>query len=121
MPLRLAILGASPCAQCAANCCKQNGHEYAALLQGDERRKFAPFALLVKIQHPTHPVIEHVLPYRDGRCTCLGPDDRCTIYEDRPQSCRQFECITGYHQAGSNVTSHSAFLQANPTVRELLD
>ena len=40
--LRLAILGNSLCYLRSAACCKQNGHAYAALLQGDdERRRFA--------------------------------------------------------------------------------
>ena len=33
--IRIAILGASPCGQCTAACCRQNGHAYAALLQGE--------------------------------------------------------------------------------------
>ena len=41
--VRLAILGASPCHLCRANCCKQNGHEFAVLLRDDEIRRFAPF------------------------------------------------------------------------------
>jgi Fe-S-cluster containining protein len=25
------------------------------------------------------------------RCICLGPNHKCTIYEDRPSTCRAFE------------------------------
>ena len=54
--LRLAILGDSPCYLCSAACCKQNGHAYAALLQGDdERRRFAPFAIDVAIEGASFP------------------------------------------------------------------
>lgn len=83
--IRLAILGESPCHDCYAACCRQNGHDFAALLQGEEVRKFRPFATKVPIRANGHVVVETVLPYRDGRCVFLGDDDRCTIYEDRPR------------------------------------
>jgi len=121
MTLRLAILGSSPCDRCAANCCKQNGHDYAVLLEGDERRKFAAFAMDALIVGEQCSVVEKVLPYRHGRCVFLGEDDRCTIYEDRPVNCRRFECVTGYHFAGSNMGGHSRFLELNPTVRRMLE
>src|SRR4051794_39411590 len=120
--LRLAILGASPCYQCRANCCKQNGHEYAVLLEADEWRKFAPFATDVPIDRGGGDVVvERVLPSRDGRCGFLGADDRCTIYDDRPRNCRRFECVPGYHVGGSDVRRHSEFLRRNPDVLEMLE
>ena len=117
MTIRLAIIGSSPCHVCTAACCKQNGHTYAVLLEPDEHRKFAPFSVDAPIQNGSLRAIERVLPYRDGRCMFLGGDDLCTIYEDRPQSCRNFECIKGYKpQRG-----HSAFLLRNPAVLAILN
>src|SRR5436305_11755218 len=110
--LRLAILGASPCDRCRANCCKQNGHEYAVLLEADEWRKFAPFAQDVPIDRGGGAVVvERVLPYRDGRCGFLGPDDRCTIYDDRPRNCRRFECVKFFRSERGR--SHGLFLRRN--------
>ena len=60
-----------------------------------------------------------MLPYVNGRCQFLGEDDRCLIYEDRPQSCRAFQCVTSYNQDG--VGNHGVFLERNPQVRELID
>jgi Fe-S-cluster containining protein len=118
--LRLAILGESPCDLCTAACCKQNGHEFAVLLEGDdERRRFAPFAIDVPLRASgdvTPMSFGRVLPYRDGRCAFLGADDRCTIYEDRPLNCRRFQCVSGYHLGGADLTRHSEFLQRNPNV-----
>jgi Fe-S-cluster containining protein len=119
--LRLAILGDSPCDQCTAACCRQNGHAYAVLLEGDERRKFAPWAQDVPVWRGDVVVAERVLPYRDGRCVFLGGDDRCTIYQDRPVNCRRFQCVTGYRPGGSDPAGHGAFLRANPAVVRLLD
>ena len=119
--LRLAILGDSPCHQCTANCCKQNGHEYAVLLEGEELRKFAAFAADVLIRFSGGSRFERVIPYRHGRCPFLGDDDLCTIYDDRPLNCRRFQCITGYHLAGGDLTTHSEFLQRNPDVLERLE
>ena len=119
--LRLAILGSSPCHLCQANCCRQNGHDYAVLLEPDEWRRFAPFCVEVRVDAGTHVTTERVLPYRDGRCQFLDPaDNRCTIYDDRPVNCRRFECAPGYHERGSSVGSHSLFLRRNPDVLELL-
>jgi Fe-S-cluster containining protein len=117
--IRLGIFGESPCGICTAACCKQRGHEFAALLRGDEVRRFAAFAVDVPIRAGERIVIERVLPYREGRCQFLGNDDRCTIYEDRPMACREFQCVTAYNRDG--VGDHGRFLQNNPAVREMLD
>jgi Fe-S-cluster containining protein len=119
--LRLAILGDSPCDLCTAACCRQNGHAYAVLLEGEDRRKFAPWAADVPIGQGGRTTFERVLPYVDGRCAFLGDDDRCTIYEDRPVNCRRFQCVTGYHHGGADVGSHSHFLTVNPGVVRVLD
>lgn len=119
--MRLAILGDSPCHLCYAACCKQNGHAYAVLLEGDERRKFRPFAEQVSIMHDGLTVSESVLPYREGRCIFLGPDDRCTIYEDRPANCRRFQCVRYYHDGGADLTRHGEFLQRNRRVLDILE
>jgi Fe-S-cluster containining protein len=122
--LRLAILGESPCHLCTANCCKQNGHEFAVLLEGDaERRRFAPFSIDVPLRTGDDGAATYhrVLPYRDGRCAFLGADDRCTIYEDRSLNCRRFQCVNGYHLAGADLTRHSDFLQRNPDVLARLE
>jgi hypothetical protein len=114
--LRLAILGTSPCHLCHANCCKQNGHDYAVLLEAAEWRRFAPFCVEVRVDAGACVTTERVLPYRDGRCQFLDEDDRCTIYEDRPANCRRFECAPGFSSRGA----HSPFLERNPDVLEML-
>ena len=121
--LRLAILGDSPCHLCTANCCKQNGHDFAVLLEGEpERRRFAPFAVDVTVRRANGATsFERVLPYRDGRCPFLGKDDLCTIYEDRPTNCRRFQCVSGYHLSGGDLSHHSEFLQRNPDVLARLE
>lgn len=119
--LRIAIVGASPCERCVAACCKQNGHEFAALLRGDEElRCFAAFSIEATFQDTQGLLrVEKVLPYVAGRCQFLGRDDRCTIYDDRPRACRQFECVP--HFAAEGPGRHGLFLIRNPHVRELLE
>lgn len=117
--LRLQIRGSSPCASCTAACCKQNGHAYAALLQGEERRKFAAFSVDAPIYSEGCIIVEKVLPYADGRCQFLGDDDRCTIYADRPDACRAFQCIDQFNADG--VGSHGEFLRRNEAVLRLLE
>ena len=118
---RLAILGSSPCHLCIAACCKQNGHEYSVLLEPTEYGRFGPFAVEFVVQKGNVRAVERVLPYRHGRCVFLGHDDRCTVYENRPTSCRRFECITGFHHGGGDCSSHSRFLKRNPNVLALLE
>ena len=119
--MRLAILGDSPCHLCYAACCKQNGHSFAVLLEGDERTRFGPFAMDVPFDDGQRTIVERVLPYRDGRCVFLGEDDRCTIYEDRPINCRRFQCVRYYHLNGTDPAQHGEFLQRNRRVLEMLD
>jgi Fe-S-cluster containining protein len=119
MRIRIAILGASPCHLCRANCCKQNGHDYAVLLRPNEYARFRPFAAHVPIESAGTIVWEHILPYVNGRCQFLGEDDRCTIYEQRPASCREFECLRYYNQLGTR--RHGRFLEINQDVRRMLD
>jgi Fe-S-cluster containining protein len=119
--LRLAILGDSPCHLCFAACCRQNGHEYAVLLEGDERRRFAPFAADARVDSGTHVAVEKVLPYRDGRCVFLGADDRCLVYDDRPVNCRRFQCVGGFNRSGADAVGHGAFLERNPAVLAMLE
>ena len=117
--IRIAIVGESPCDKCCAACCKQNGHEFAVLLEGDEVRRFAAYSTTVQIEKAGQLRTERVIPYIEGRCPCLGLDDRCTIYEDRPNSCRIFQCTNRFNRYG--IGKHDRFLELNPTVREMLD
>jgi Fe-S-cluster containining protein len=119
MKVRLAILGTSPCHLCTAACCRQNGREYAAIVRGDEVRKFAAYSVDVPFRSECGVVIERVLPYVGGRCQFLDEEDRCSIYEDRPAACRGFECVPHFNREG--LGRHGAFLQRNPPVREMLE
>ena len=125
--LRLAVVGASPCGQCWAACCKRSVSEYAVLLQGDaERRRFAAWSVTLAVRDDAAGGIvrhERVIPYRDdpdgpGRCPFLGSDDRCTIYDDRPRACRAFECARHFNQHGFG--RHGLFLRGNEAVVEVL-
>lgn len=116
--MRLETPTISPCHKCFAACCKQNGHEFAALLQGDEVRRFAAFAQRVTIRQDDLLRVEHVLPYVSGKCQFLGDDDLCTIYEDRPAACRAFECAPHFHRDG--LGRHGEFLVRNPRVLAIL-
>jgi Fe-S-cluster containining protein len=118
--IRIAIFGDSPCDGCVAACCKQNGHAYAAVLRGEEVRRFAPFAVDVPIERADGRVVfERVLPYVNGRCQFLGDDERCTIYEDRPGACRAFQCVGAFNAEGLGM--HGMFLERNPRVRVMLE
>lgn len=120
--LRIAIVGPSPCGQCRAACCVRSVSEFAVLLQTDqERRRFWAWSVTLAVRDDEGRLRhERVIPYRDdtGRCPFLGEDSLCTIYDARPQACRQFECTRYFNQHGPG--RHGVFLQGNPDVTELL-
>lgn len=72
-----------PCGECTA-CCRSN--EYI-VLQADEVERFDG----VVINPDGEPSIQ-TLP--DGRCPYLDEEKGCTIYDERPQNCRNFDCRT---------------------------
>lgn len=117
--VRIAVLGDSPCERCAAHCCKQRGHDFAAILAEPEWRRFAAFSVEITVHGQNGPVRERVLPYVNGRCQFLGMDDRCTIYEDRPRACRVFQCVHEFNARG--IGDHGEFLVRNPEVLGLLE
>jgi Fe-S-cluster containining protein len=96
------------------------------LLETDEeRRRFAAWSITVPVRDAAARELRHerVIPYRErgdegACCPFLGRDDRCTIYEDRPQACRRFECTRHFNQAG--VGRHGLFLRGNARVIQLL-
>jgi Fe-S-cluster containining protein len=49
------------------------------------------------------------LAFVNGRCPNLDADDRCGIYETRPQACRAFDC-----------SKDVGFRRVNPRVAALL-
>lgn len=117
--VRIAIVGASPCEGCGANCCRQNGHEFAVLLRGEEVRRFAAFSVQASFNREGRKVLERVLPYVKGRCQFLDEEERCRIYEDRPMACREFECVRFYNVGG--LGRHGRFLELNPEVCRRLE
>ena len=120
--LRIAILGQSPCDECrGANCCRQNGHEFAVLLEPAELARFGPYAVSVNIEQDGRWFTEKALPYVNGRCQFLGPDNRCLIYNDRPMNCRRFQCVSHFHNGGRTIGEHGPFLVLNPDVTQRLE
>jgi Fe-S-cluster containining protein len=55
----------------------------------------------------------------NARCQFLGDDDRCTIYEDRPQACRAFGCVGEFSRNG--IAARGEFLRRNAPVVQLLE
>ena len=68
-----------PCADCQAACCTQQG-SIAISLQPEELNSY---------EHDNDQQITMV----NGRCYYLNEDNRCSIYDKRPQICRSFNCV----------------------------
>lgn len=86
---RLPTVGADvPCGSCTG-CCRAS---YFIHIRPDEQAALARIPRALLFPAPGLPA-GHVLMGYDaqGRCPMLV-EDRCTIYEDRPQTCRDFDC-----------------------------
>lgn len=95
-----------PCDQCNAACCQYKYGEYAVHLAEDEDYPEA-------VQFEEHPnVFIKVIPYRDGKCVYLE-GNRCSIYENRPFLCRQFNCRLLSRRCG--------FMEENPQLLKMLE
>lgn len=100
-----------PCEQCHGACCTRPGFKSLPELQDTELALF-PEAVLNADGRTALPCDT------EGNCIHLGADKRCQIYERRPQVCRDFNCLFGYH-LGRN--RHSFFLGGNPDVVQLIE
>lgn len=83
------------CAGCRAHCCRA---ELVALTQEDDRALYPEaFELDADGKHHLRQLLPSsigwALPHGDdGACVYLK-ENRCSIYEKRPQMCREFSCV----------------------------
>ncbi len=97
-----------PCHRCIARCCWQqhSGWPFAVMLEPEDGDKFDAVA----VYHPDAP--GKVIPYNEnGCCPFLTEDNRCGVHDDKPRTCRAFNCTTG----------HIVFLSRNPELLALLE
>jgi hypothetical protein len=77
-----------PCGTCTA-CCRSG---FFIHIEPDEVATLRRIPKALRFPAPGRPAGHVVLGYDEhGRCPMLV-DDRCSIYEDRPRTCRQFDC-----------------------------
>jgi uncharacterized protein len=77
-----------PCGSCTG-CCRAS---YFIHIRPHEHRALARIPRALLFAAPGAPPGHVLMGYDDhGRCPMLI-DDRCSIYEDRPQTCREFDC-----------------------------
>ena len=75
------------CDECLARCCKKSGlgFQYIWLYPGEASyERFKPFVARL-------PDGSYILPFNKGVCRFLK-DNRCSIYKERPESCRDYTC-----------------------------
>jgi uncharacterized protein len=77
-----------PCGTCTA-CCRSG---YFIHVGADETRTLRRIPKALLVQAPGRPKGHMVMGYDEhGRCPMLV-DDACSIYADRPQTCRGYDC-----------------------------
>lgn len=102
-----------PCENCDGRCCRQKPHnqDFAVLLEDEEVENFDQAVKFASWGGRS----DWVIPYKKGKCPYLL-ENRCTIYENRPNGCKMFKCTNGYRENGK----YSFFLQDNPEVVKLI-
>lgn len=90
------LLFDGPCLEmlpyCQAQCCALRG----TAVRNDEEERLDAYLEWDDIHG--YPVMRREA---DGFCQCLNRESRkCSIYEDRPDTCRKFHCTQGAHQRG---------------------
>lgn len=110
-----------PCSQCTAACCRQDAFSHrkvSVILNQDEYAQFPEAIPCGYASSRTQPD-ELGLPYVDGKCIHLGDDNRCKIYDRRPDGCVDFSCVDGYCSRPRG--EHSWFLADRPALVQLIE
>ena len=77
-----------PCGDCN-RCCSLSPH-----LSSEEFESGKYIYTFLKIPNENHPVV--AIPRNSLGCIYLI-NGKCSIYDDRPKSCRQFDCRQGHY------------------------
>lgn len=84
------------CSECKNNCCIST---QGTVLTTRQEAKAIADSLGISVESFAKPVREHLtiklVPYEDRKC-CMFLDTKtklCTIYELRPRSCKEFNCL----------------------------
>lgn len=80
-----------PCDKCSGYCCKSNREVSVELTEGEEEL----FPEAVKVSNGLGEMV-YGIPNVGGQCMHLGEDDRCTIYDRRPELCRDYSCLWSF-------------------------
>jgi Fe-S-cluster containining protein len=85
-----------PCATCRSNCCDRHffiemDYISAARLSHGDLRQYIRNVLTVS--YPRHVAIQILLSEANARCPYLDTGNRCSVYADRPATCRFYTCL----------------------------
>lgn len=90
------------CGECGAACCKWGT---GVLLQSYEIDILIP-------RMPAENWDGQKILFLNDRCPFLSPDDKCTIYNERPGQCRFFSCVY--------MPTNADFMIKNPHVAQFV-
>lgn len=77
-----------PCGECTA-CCRSS---YFIHVEPDERAALAAIPEALLFPAPGRADGHRVLGFDEDGCCPMLVDDRCSIYADRPRTCRSYDC-----------------------------
>ena len=81
------------CSECPGRCCTRSRWIFGEVeLTMRESEHPALKDHVVWSQNPADPKRQLPRLNLDPKCPLLGKDNRCTVYEDRPEACRNYIC-----------------------------
>ena len=114
--LRTRVGASVPCGQCSA-CCRSSQFVH---IEPDETATLARIPKELLFPAPGKPPGTMVMGYdRNGHCPMLT-DDQCSIYDDRPRTCRNYDCRV-FAAAGLQPSEDSKGLISERTQRWQFD
>lgn len=116
-PIRKGVDAHVPCGSCNA-CCRVNG--FVVDLHPEEGDDLSTYEWDL-VWRSDKKEWSHALKRGEkGECIYLK-ENRCSIYERRPATCRQFDCRNYYRGEDANRQLRQKAVKAMPGIREVFD
>jgi Fe-S-cluster containining protein len=93
---RFAAANPLPCAICRHNCCDRRFNiemDYVSAIRLSRGDLHQYIRDVLTVVYPQHVAIQILLSGATKRCPYLGPGNRCSVYADRPATCRSYTCL----------------------------
>jgi Fe-S-cluster containining protein len=93
---RFAAANPLPCTACRYNCCDRRFNiemDHVSAIRLSRGNLLQYIRSVLTIAYPQQVAIRILLSGATRRCSYLSPGNRCSVYADRPATCRSYTCL----------------------------